>query len=692
MKLAPLRALLTCSTLLFAALLPAQDRAPATPLITHDPYFSIWSNTDELTASSTRHWTGSPQPITGLVRIDGKPYRFMGHDPLEVPAMQQTSRAVTPTHTRYAFQAAGVTLQLVFFTPTILSDLDILSRPVTYITWTAQSTDGGSHDVSVLLDVDPIVAVNEQSQPVTYSRNQTATQNVLSVGSRDQNILSRSGDNLRIDWGYFHLSIPKNEQSNLAIVSQARETFVSTGQLPAADNMDMPITAGRHSPHLAAVLPFGSVGAQPAVRHVLVSYTESYAIQYLQRNLRPYWQRNNLPVAQMLDDAESQYAALEARGTALDSELTADLIKAGGEHYAAICILAYRQAMAAHKLVADTDGSPFLFAKENFSNGDIATVDVLYPSAPFFLFFNPKLLEAQVLPVLKYSALARWKFPFAPHDLGQYPLANGQEYGGGEKTEEDQMPVEESGNLLILVDALARAEGNPHLAERFWPQLTKWAEFLKEKGLDPENQLTTDDFAGHVAHNSNLSIKAIDGLAAYADLAHLLKKESVFREYQATAKAYAGKWVTMAQEGDHYKLAFNSPGTWSQKYNLVWDELLGYNLFPKSVRESEVKFYLTKLNQYGLPLDSRADYTKLDWELWTATLASTPEQFKVIVDPIYKWTNETPTRVPLTDWYDTKNGKQIGFQARSVVGGVFIRALADKTLTERWRSKAIANR
>src|SRR5260370_20440488 len=237
-----LTALLLLASLATLSLI-AQDRAPATPLITHDPYFSIWSNTDELTASNTRHWNGSPQPIPGLGRIDGKPYRFMGHDPLEVPAMQQTSRAVTPTHTRYAFQAAGVTLQLVFFTPTILSDLDILSRPVTYITWTAQSTDGGSHDVSVLLDVDPIVAVNEQSQPVAYSRNQTATQNLLSVGSRDQNILSRSGDNLRIDWCYFHLSIPKNEQSNLAIVSQAHDTFVSTGQLPAAHYMEIPITA-----------------------------------------------------------------------------------------------------------------------------------------------------------------------------------------------------------------------------------------------------------------------------------------------------------------------------------------------------------------------------------------------------------------------------------------------------------------
>jgi hypothetical protein len=167
----------------------------------------------------------------------------------------------------------------------------------------------------------------------------------------------------------------------------------------------------------------------------------------------------------------------------------------------------------------------------------------------------------------------------------------------------------------------------------------------------------------------------------------LLNQNTVAREYDATAHAMAAKWQQLAIEGDHYKLAFNSPTTWSQKYNLVWDKLLGYNLFPDSVRESEVKFYRTKLNKYGLPLDSRADYTKLDWSVWTATLASTPEDFHAIVDPIYTWTLETPTRVPLTDWYDTRNGKQIGFQARSVVGGVFIKALSDKALTTKWRAK-----
>ena len=684
--------LVLCAALPIAA---QQVRPPSTPLIAHNPYFSVWSNTDELTASNTVHWTGKEQPIAGLVRIDGKAMRFMGRSPRDLPAMQQVEHSVTPTHTRYSFKSGGITLDLAFFTPTILSDLDILSRPVTYVSFTATSNDGSPHDVAVLLDVDPVIAVDAPGESVSYSRNVTETQTVLSVGSRDQRILNRSGDDLRIDWGYFHLSIPVNESSSSSISSKAVNTFVTTGLLPKADEMEQPSIVGRGDQHLAASLSMGSVSSTPVTRHLLVSYTESYAIQYLQRNLRPYWQRNSQSVEAMLDAAEREMPALEKRGIDLDTSLTADLVRTAGQNYATLCILAYRQAWAAHGFVADVNGEPLVFGKENFSNGSIGTVDVLYPAAPFFLFFNPKLLEAELRPIMEYTALPnRWRFPFAPHDLGTYPLANGQTYGGGERTEEDQMPVEESGNMLILVDAIARAplseKPNLVMAEQYWPKLTEWANFLKDHGLDPENQLTTDDFAGHVVHNANLSLKAIDALEAYADLAHLLGKESVAREYSKIAHTYAAKWIDMDKEGDHYKLAYNSTNTWSQKYNLVWDKLLGYNLFPLSLRDSEIAFYKTKLNRYGLPLDSRADYTKLDWTIWTATLASKPADFDAFMNPISLWINETSTRVPLTDWYDTKTGKQVGFQARSVVGGVFIKALSDKELTKKWRSQVTA--
>ena len=125
----------------------------------------------------------------------------------------------------------------------------------------------------------------------------------------------------------------------------------------------------------------------------------------------------------------------------------------------------------------------------------------------------------------------------------------------------------------------------------------------------------------------------------------------------------------MADDGDHYHLAFDKPGTWGQKYNLVWDNILGLHLFPPDVSSREISFYLQHMNRYGLPLDNRATYTKLDWELWTATPAGSPDDFRTMVHSVFSFLNDTPDRVPMTDWYDTITSKQVGFQARSVVSG-----------------------
>jgi len=666
-----------------------QERPPAVPLVAHNPYFSVWSMADKLTDEETKHWTGTAQPMHGLARIDGKTWRFMGAEPKDAPAMKQVSLEVTPTHTVYKFEAGQVELTVSFFTPAFPRDLDTLSRPVTYLTLSA--TGKGQHEVSLLVDVDPVIAVDSADEAVTWGRSRAEGLTVLNVGSRDQRVLNRPGDNLRIDWGYFHLAVPDAAPNQIAarvaLSGDAVREFAATGTLPASDEMDMPRMPREGSAHLAVLLPMGKVSGEAVRRHVLLAYTEGYAIEYLGRKLRPYWQRNGMTVEQMLATAESGYPQLEERGQRFDAELTADLEKAGGKVYAQLAALAYRQTLAAHELAADVDGMPMLFPKENFSNGCISTVDVLYPSGPFFLFFNPELLEAQLKPVLEYAALPRWKWPFAPHDLGTYPLADGQVYGGGERTEDDQMPVEESGNLLILGSAMEKERGNWEFAREYWPQFTKWAEYLRDKGLDPANQLSTDDFAGHLAHNANLSIKAIEGLAAYAAMAEGVGRPEVAQEYRKLAAGMAARWETMAADGDHSKLAFDKAGTWSQKYNLVWDQILEFNLFPAEVREKEMAFYLRHLNTFGLPLDNRKEYTKLDWEVWTATLAEKREDFDALMKPIGRWVNEGPSRAPLTDWYDTVSGKQEGFQARSVVGGVYIKALADKELAAKWRSR-----
>ena len=498
-------------------------------------------------------------------------------------------------------------------------------------------------------------------------------------------MLQRSGDNLRIEWGHLYLALPGDSTADLAAgLPSMRAEFLKDGKLPQTDTLEPAARPAREQTLLAAAWSIPALSDTMVRGWAMLAYDDEYSIQYLQRNLRPYWRRNGMGIAEMLTTAARDHFTLGERARKFDADITADLTRVGGAKYAEVAVLAYRQALAAHKLVADMDGTPLFFSKENFSNGCIDTVDVTYPSSPMFLLFNPKLLEAQLRPIMDYSSLPRWRFPFAPHDIGTYPLANGQVYGGGERTEDDQMPIEETGNMLIMVGALAQAQGDVAFARRYWPVLTKWAGYLREKGMDPENQLSTDDFAGHLAHNTNLSIKAIVALGAFAQLAEKTGQTAQAKEFRAAAEQMAKRWPEMAKAGDHYKLAFDKAGTWSQKYNLVWDRLLGLNLFDPSIARTELAYYKTKQNIYGVPLDNRKDYTKLDWIVWTATMTENRADFEAFINPVWKYLDETQTRVPMCDWYSTIEGKQSGFQARSVVGGVFIPLLAQRDLWTKW--------
>jgi hypothetical protein len=661
-------------------------RPPAVPLVTHDPYFSVWSTSDRPTDDWSRHWTGTIQAMSGLVRVDGKPFRLLGKTPESAPAAEMSGLEVTPTRTTYRMEAGGVRVALTFCSPLLPQDVDVLARPVTYLTWEVRSADGREHDVALYFDATAEWAVNAADQKVAWGRAQAGGLDALRIGTVEQPVLAKAGDNLRIDWGHLYVAAPRGDGTTSVAAGDraAREGFAADGKLPSEDDAAMPRAAGDNWPVLAFAFDLGRVGDETRSRHLLLAYDAEYNIEYFGRKLRPYWRRDGLEVAGLLEAAEEDYAELLERCRSFDEELTADLERAGGREYALLSALAFRQCLAAHTLAAGPEGQLLMFSKENFSNGCIATVDVTYPSSPFFLLLNPDLLRAQLVPVLDYARSGRWKFPFAPHDLGTYPKANGQVYGGGEKTEKDQMLVEECGNMLIMMAALAQAEGRADFAREYWPLLKQWAEYLRAKGLDPENQLCTDDFAGHLAHNTNLSLKAIVALGGYARLCDMTGAADEAADYRKTAREMAAQWAKMADDGDHYRLTFDGPGTWSQKYNLVWDKLLDLGLFPPEVAREELSYYLAHQGEYGLPLDNRSAYTKLDWIVWTATLADSRRDFESLIAPIYRFADRSPSRVPLTDWYWTDSGKQQGFQARSVVGGVYIKLLADPEVWKKW--------
>jgi hypothetical protein len=490
------------------------------------------------------------------------------------------------------------------------------------------------------------------------------------VGVRDAKVLGRSGDDLRIDWGRLYL---RSVQSNTTLKVEDPWAFMAG----MAGGRIRPAGAGQRvedAPVLTARMALQVDKDKPAHSMVLLGYDDGYSIQYFGKNLEPWWKKDLHDMNHLLDRSLQDAAAIRDKCQRFDASLYADAVKAGGKQYAELCIIAYRQSLSAHKAVRGPQDQLLFPQKENFSNGSIWTVDVTYPSAPLALLYNPTLLKGMTEPLIEYSESGKWTKPFAAHDLGTYPLANGQTYP-------EDMPVEEAGNMILLTAGICRAEHRPDFAKKHWETLSRWVDFLVNDGLDPANQLCTDDFAGHLARNANLSLKAITGIGAYAQMAGAMGRKDVEEKYGAIAKDYARRWLALADAGDHYALTFDDKGSWSQKYNLVWDKLLGLGLFPQTVSDKEIQWYVHHQNPFGLPLDSRKTYTKSDWIMWSATLASDPKDFEALVAPVHHYAMATPTRVPLSDWHETTDGKQVGFQARSVVGGYFI-----KMLEQKWRT------
>ena len=306
--------------------------------------------------------------------------------------------------------------------------------------------------VQVYFDCGAEIAVNTPDQKAALDYPSFPGSLVARVGNPDQPVLARKGDDVRIDWGYGYLAAPAangNGGDRGQRRPDAARASSPTATVPAAAGpiAASPVSESRLA--MAASWDFGEVGTTPVARFAMLAYDDIFSIRYFSQDLRAYWRKDGTTIESALTSAAArEHDTLDAKAAKFDAELYRDLAQAGGAKYAAIATLAYRQTLAATKLVADADGKPLLFPKENFSNGCIGTVDVIYPMAPQFLLFSPTLAKALVVPILDYASSPRWKFPFAPHDLGTYPHANGQVYGGGEKTEENQMPVEETGNML----------------------------------------------------------------------------------------------------------------------------------------------------------------------------------------------------------------------------------------------------
>ena len=641
-------------------------RAASIPLIMHDPYFSIWSSSDHLYDADTVHWTGKRQQIRGYLTVDKTVYCFMGDKEFH-QILPQISLDVTATATTYTFENDKVRLCCRFTSPLILSDPLLVSRPCTYIDFMVEKKNADNVKLDFIVSAD--LVRQEKDEVAGFAGTFKQDFSYASMGRMRQQPLGSSGDHTTIDWGYVYLagndgSIITYDSANEAIRCQAADL---NGQTT-----------------------------------LILAYDDLASINYFGEWRKAYWTTRYKTILEAISAAFADQKKVCKQASEIDCEIEAKAKKIGGDEYSFLCAMSYRHAIAAHKLITDEDKNLIFLSKENDSNGCIGTVDVSYPSVPLFMLYNTEYVKGMLRPIFRFADCDVWTYDFAPHDVGRYPYAWGQVYGRSDEENKrfrsenqfvyppyymypsgsnvyglrDQMPVEECGNMLIMTAMVCRMEKNASFALPYMETLKTWREYLIRYGADPGEQLCTDDFAGHLSHNTNLSVKAIMGIEGYAQIAALAGEKDEAKKYHKIAADMASDWEKRAKADDHYQLVFGEgeKDTWSLKYNLVWDKLWKSGLFSDEVYEKELAYYKKKANRYGTPLDSRAAYTKSDWILWCAAMDNTA----ALIQPVAAYLKETTTRVPFSDWYQTDSGRYCYFIARSVQGGIFMPMLAEQ--------------
>ena len=426
-------------------------------------------------------------------------------------------------------------------------------------------------------------------------------------------------------------------------------------------------------------LDFGSVGATPLTRHLVVGHPEVDPVKWMGTTLRPWWNRKgDKTFAQTITDGEANYQRLFDKCKAFDARVIAEAIAAGDTCYAHLCGQTWRQTMNKCKLVAFNDTTPFFASLEGSSGDLIQTVDVVFPQAPMYLAYSPSFLKCMIDPVF---ALFEGPSPLygptdpPPHDLGPWPTVDRNDHLG--------YWVEEASNMMIMPAAIAHLEKSPAYIQKHWTQLSRWANWLRLNGLDPVSQNSTDDFSGSYPHSCLLAIKACIGIGSYVKMANMVGRADSAAKYRAILDTAAAGVIRRGYDyqNRHFKKANDQPGSWSQKYNLVWDKALGLNVFNDSIPANEMRLYLSKLNRYGVPLLSGVTYNKSDWELYSAAITNNKSDFLALMHGEWNYTNENGQMCcGICDWHGTTGFSENNFGGRGVSGGYFMKICADRCM------------
>ncbi|KAF2091372.1 glutaminase GtaA [Saccharata proteae CBS 121410] len=658
-------------------------RPPALPLAVKSPYLSTWLNAGSdggnggyLPGEWPVFWSNQITGWTGLIRVDGTTYTWLG-DPVGPALATQTSYEYTSTRSIVKIDVDGkVDMTITFLSPVTPNDLKRQSLIFSYMRVEVASSDGNTHDVQLYSDISAEWISGDRSNIAQWDYGNEDDIAYHKVYRQTQQLFSEVSDQTEYgNWYYATDSV-----SNLTYQSGADNTvrgqFEDNGVLPNSQDSDYRAINDDY-PVFGFAKDLGSLSSSSVSTLFTIGLCQEDAVQFDGASgvvpLKSLWTSYFSSDIDALSFFHKDYCTSSDLSTSLDNQIESDSLSAAGQDYLTITSLSVRQTLGATQLVGTPD-MPYLFLKEISSDGNVQTVDVIFPSHPFFLYANPNLLKYLLDPLFVNQESGQYPNNYSMHDLGaSYPNGTGHPDGNDE-----QMPLEECGNMLIMTLAYAqRAKDNDYLSQHY-NILRQWTSYLVDEALYPANQISTDDFAGALANQTNLALKGIIGINAMATIAQLTGNTADATNYANISRTYIQKWqqlATVPANGTvpaHTSLAYGDTDSHGLLYNLYANSELGFDLVPQEVYDMQSAFYPTVELTYGVPLDTRHDYTKGDWELFTAAIASASTRAMFIKD-LATWINETPTNRPLTDLYDANTGDYPGidFVARPVVGGSF---------------------
>ncbi|KNF06610.1 hypothetical protein PSTG_00484 [Puccinia striiformis f. sp. tritici PST-78] len=697
---------------------------PAIPLAVKSPYLSAWLATGKeggnggyLAGRWAQFWPIQfPENAfayrlgwAGLIQVNGKTYEFMGQpndDNIGNGNLRATQLSFncTPSRSVFNFEAGGVKFLVTFLSPLPTpGDLLRQSLPFSYLSIELvdnQSSSSSANDnVMVYTDIQADWASGDHSVTATWSHSDSDKSLSYQVGRKEQLVFSEKNE--YAEWGQAIYSTQKIPGLTTASgeASALRKEFVSQGKLSGTQDKEFRAISERTAGFgYSAPLARGGQPVVFAIGHVRDPYVQSIEkvaggdSQGTMVQKWGYWRSKYSQTSDAINFFLDDYSKAIQAARDIDKKITDDALRLGGADYVAIVSLSARQALGAMEITIGKDSAGNFdtsdvaaFSKEISSNGDMSTVDVIFPQFPILTYLDPALLRLNLEPIFKYSESGLYPNRWTVHDLGRYPNATGHNDG-----KDASMPVEEAGNVLIMVLSYYQLTKDVDWLKKHYNTLKQWAQFLVDDGLVPAEQLSSDDFAGKLANQTNLALKAIVGIGAMSQIALATGDQDTGSKLRLTAEDYIAKWAkfALADNGQHTKLAYQLNDSWGTLYNLFADRLLNLKLVPHSIYETQDKFYPSVSNDYGVPLDSRHTWAKTDWQMFAAAASISIQTRDLFTSKLVKFLQANKVNAGFPDLYETQTAEypgrsststwRIEFINRPVVGGHFAILALDK--------------